>query len=481
MKETKVAIIYPGEWKPTVRVRAAVCKNGTEAAAKGETVDKTITVNTEQRAIVQRGEVWQKVLYNPRKKRDDDEEVGTLVYSLNAYAAVCRALDIFALDDDWSAYEYTVLNVATQKDYDLLCDTLAETFGPKSADVQRKALSPEGRAAWDAKRGGQKKPVKEPDLPKLAPLKLPVESKTPSVKEIVGNYTMIVLTIHGIGNRRKVDTGLIQFKDESVEEEADKTWFGVSKKLLESPELREINYIAAKCREYVEMRSLPSLIKKGIHIQNRETVSLTIEKIKEANAEIQKKAVVLKDAYPRLMAEAQGRLKKRFNPKDYPSVEELKERFYISYQLLEIKAPEPEKLEAKVFREEKAKWEKVWTEAAKNAEQLLCAGLTEQLQSLIDKLTPGADGKKKQIRDSALDNINEFLATFNPRNMQNNAQLNALAERAKQMIKGMDPEVLRQSKNAREYVATGFQQIQKALEPMVINKPRRRITFEDEV
>jgi hypothetical protein len=38
--------------------------------------------------------------------------------------------------------------------------------------------------------------------------------------------------------------------------------------------------------------------------------------------------------------------------------------------------------------------------------------------------------------------------------------------------------VLRQSKNARQYVTNGFEQIKKALEPMIVTKPTRVIDLD---
>jgi hypothetical protein len=342
--------------------------------------------------------------------------------------------------------------------------SVEETFGTTAATEQRNALLP-------------KKSLQEIDaeLPKLQPIKLPAAGKQLSVKEIVGNYTMLALTVHGIGNRRKVSADALR----DGEEQADKEWLAVSKRLLESDELRDINYTGAKCREYIENRSLPSLVKKGIYIMNRESVEAAISRIAEDNEKIEQQAEILVRAYPGLLAEAKKRLKKEFNESDYPKVAELKQRFSISYQLLEIKPPQAEKMSDKIFREEKAKWEQLWSDAAANAERVLQAGMIEQINELMKKLETGSDGKPKQIRPTALDSINEFLSTFNPRNMQNNQQLKVLADRAKEIIKGVSPDVLKQSKNAREYVSTGFQQIKKALETKVELKPTRAISLED--
>ena len=454
---------YSGDWSPTVTGRVSLVND----RKKGETLDKTLRVDSSADPVEIRESIWEQVL--PDKSAKEKREIGVLIYSMRIYRAACQKVNAFGLDDDFIPYEADELAVATPEMTEQFISTVRETFGIDSAVNQRQALRPT-KEPIAAKRLEEI----EATLPKLAPIKLPAAAKkTPTVKEIVGNYTMLVLTIHSIGNRRKVETDILA----DDKEDADKEWIAVSKKLLESDELRAINYTSAKCRQYVENRSLPSLVKKGIYIMNRAEVDGTVQRIAEDNDKIEGQADIFVRAYPGLLAEAKKRLKKRFNAKDYPAAEELKSRFRIDYQLLEIKPPQPEKMSEKVFREEKAKWEKLWSDAAANADQLLTAGMIEQMNLLIAKLS-GDDGQPKQIRETALDNINEFLSTFTPRNMQSNAQLEALANRAKEIIKGVSPEVLRQSKNARTYVVNGFAQIKKNLEPMLEKRPVRAIDFD---
>lgn len=458
-KKLLLYVFYSGNWNPTVagEIRSANDRK------KGETLDKTLSVNLSLKPQDIRDNLWLDLL--PEKAPKDKYEIGRLIYAMRLYRAACTKLKIFSLEDDLLPFENSELNPADADTLDLFYKTITGTFGPSSARQQRDVINER-----------PPEPFQEPELPKLQPIKLPAVGKTPSVKEIVGNYVMLVLTIHGLGNRRKVSSDAVN----SDQEEADKEWLAVSKRLLESDELRDINYTAAKTRQFIENRSLPSLVKKGIYILNRATVEECVEHVIESNDKIDGQADSLLSAWPKLLAEAKKRLKKRFDPKDYPDPKELKDRFFIDYQLLEIKPPEPEKMSDKIFKQEKAKWEKLWETAAENADQLLTVGMIEQMNSLIAKLQSGDDGKPKQIRETALDSINEFLSTFNPRNMQNNQQLKAAADRAREIIKGISPEALRKSKNAREYVSNGFRQISKALEPMIEKKPGRAVAFDEE-
>ena len=296
-----------------------------------------------------------------------------------------------------------------------------------------------------------------------------------TVQEIVGNYVMLVLTMHGIGNHRKVGSDILP----SGENEARKDWMAVSKKLMQSDNLSNIEWVQGKCRQFVELRSNPSLVKKGIYILRRDVVEEVIDHVTNDNARIRKESEALRDDWPRLLVQAQLILKNRFNAGDYIDPRLIVGRFSIDYQLFEIKPPDSDMISDKVFREEKAKYVTLWEEAAKNAERLLAVGMVEQVQNMIDKLTPTKDGKARRIRPTALDGINEFLVTSPFRNMTNDRDLRECSDRLRRIIANVDADTLRQSKDARDTVTLGFEQVKQALEAKIEIIGRRAISLED--
>jgi hypothetical protein len=98
---------------------------------------------------------------------------------------------------------------------------------------------------------------------------------------------------------------------------------------------------------------------------------------------------------------------------------------------------------------------------------------------MVDRLSGSEDGKPKRFNSSVLENVSAFLECVDGRNITNDTQLKALADRAKQIVKGIDPELLRNDGNAREYVAKGFEAIKGKLDGLMVGAGTRAIRFED--
>jgi hypothetical protein len=95
---------------------------------------------------------------------------------------------------------------------------------------------------------------------------------------------------------------------------------------------------------------------------------------------------------------------------------------------------------------------------------------------LIDKLTPDERGNRKVFHETSLTKLQEFCATWDvrvPGGVDN--QLAALVSRAKELVRDVDPELLKSNDAAREYIRDGFAAIKDALDPMIVLKPKRAI------
>jgi hypothetical protein len=99
---------------------------------------------------------------------------------------------------------------------------------------------------------------------------------------------------------------------------------------------------------------------------------------------------------------------------------------------------------------------------------------------MVEKMTDRDGGKPKIFRDSSVARAEDFLDTFQARNLTDDTALAALVSQAKALVAGRDPETFRQSADLRATVKAGFQEIQAAIAPMLQAKPRRSVTFTDQ-
>jgi hypothetical protein len=99
---------------------------------------------------------------------------------------------------------------------------------------------------------------------------------------------------------------------------------------------------------------------------------------------------------------------------------------------------------------------------------------------MVERLTPGDDGRPKVFRDSLVSNLADFLETFEARNLANNADLAAHVATARQLLSGLTPDRLRTSQGAREVLAERFGALKTALDATLIDAPRRKFGSDDE-
>jgi hypothetical protein len=73
----------------------------------------------------------------------------------------------------------------------------------------------------------------------------------------------------------------------------------------------------------------------------------------------------------------------------------------------------------------------------------------------------------------------DFLQTFEARNIADDKELKILVGKAKDLLKGADPEILRDDEAARRQVRDGMAEIKETLDKLVVERPARMISFED--
>jgi hypothetical protein len=316
-------------------------------------------------------------------------------------------------------------------------------------------------------------PRKRMKLAPQEPIKLPKNVAVVPVAEMMAKTVVLVLTISGIGNRRKIDPKLIQV-------DADKDWINATKKLYNSEELDEINSIGNETRMWVESRALPSNIKRGVHLLPVDFIEETDAHLKEANARRRPLVEKMIRRLDVLEAEAKERLKTLHDPSQNFTPDQLRAAFSITWRYVYVdSAKNLESVSPELYAEECKKAEAAGAELRETIQQLLRTQFAEKVHHFVDRLTPGEDGRQKVFRDGSVDKMEEFLATFTPRNITNDVQMRILVDKAKSLMGHADADTLRTNEDLREYVRHGFETIQSLLDPMIASKPHRRIQLED--
>jgi len=289
--------------------------------------------------------------------------------------------------------------------------------------------------------------------------------------KILENSAAFTITFNRWGNLRKAD------KDQ-IQTDTAKAMLKLSKNLIESSEYDKICKFQSEVRDWLCGRSVPSFFKKGIYLFKIDMIEEVEAYLKQKIAEMKILVDKLVYSYPERKEAARSRLNGQYKETDYPTIEELRESFGFTWYW--VKFGIPENLPENIFLEEKAKAEKMWADATEQI--ILC--LRESFRKLIgyaaDKLKTLPGEKPKIFRDSLIENIREFIGTFNARNLTNDIELQELIEKTKSILMDSgNAEMLRDNVGLRNYTAEKFTEIEKTLDTMITERPSRQFAFDE--
>ena len=284
--------------------------------------------------------------------------------------------------------------------------------------------------------------------------------------------TVFLKTRFGIiGNSRKVSGADV------LETDADKALLRVSKQLLDSPELEAIKQADTKMRSWLYNACLPYDL--GVQLLPKKSVEAARSKMAAYRAERAELVEAFIAAYPGLLEKASAQLGSLYNANDYPTVEQVRAKFSFGWQIVTFEVPESLKeISEAAFNEEKQKQEATFKAAAEEITALMRQTMFDLVSHLESRLTPGDDGKQKILKESAVKNLQEFLTTFDIKNVTNDKELEAIVQKARALVEGTSAATLRSSDAFREQIRAGMASVKDSLAGMVEEKAGRK--FRDE-
>ena len=134
-----------------------------------------------------------------------------------------------------------------------------------------------------------------------------------------------------------------------------------------------------------------------------------------------------------------------------------------------------QQLNPELYQQECQRVQPRFDEAVRLAEEAFTAELAKLVSHLTERLSGSDDGRQKIFRDSAIENLTEFFGRFRELNVRSSEQLDQLVGQAQRVIRGVDPQDLRDNARLRQHVATEMSRVQSVLDGMLVDRPRRNI------
>lgn len=255
----------------------------------------------------------------------------------------------------------------------------------------------------------------------------------------------------------------------------------ISKRMLSSKEFAAILRLDSQLKTWLHKLALPSFFRRGtflLPLRLVDTIDTALFSYKEARDNAVNE---LLDAYPRIIEADKAKLGPEFCATDYPSKDMLKASFYVSYRYVSLETPDKlEDISASIFQREKERVAQMWDSAADNVRNLLRYSLQETLDALLKAIRPDEDGRKKRLSKSVVNNLMDFLAMFDMRNITDDEELAEIVDKCKNILGGKDISNIKKDTELRDQVYTSLNAVKADMTALAVKKPVRKVTLMEE-
>ena len=256
---------------------------------------------------------------------------------------------------------------------------------------------------------------------------------------------------------------------------AESKFLSAGKKLLDTnhPAFKAVTAVRGKIQSCWKSISLP-YPESGVRLIRQDKIDEFDRQMRGFRSELAEAVENLDRHYHDLKAAARQRLGSLFNASDYP--ESLAGAFSVEWDFPSVEPPDYlQQLNPQLYEEECRRVQSRFDEAVQMAEEAFTAELAKLISHLTERLSGQDDGKSKIFRDSAVENLNEFFQRFRDLNVRSNAQLDQLVADAQRVVRGVEPQSLRDNAGLRQHVATEMSRVQSVLDGLLVDRPRRAI------
>lgn len=300
-----------------------------------------------------------------------------------------------------------------------------------------------------------------------------VAQSSPAAQRLRATMAAARVSLSWFGTRRALTA---QQKQEAAEPfGTDARFLSAGKRLLDisHPAYKAVTAIRGKVISYWKSLSLP-YPEPGIRLIRQDKIDAFSSQLREFQEELAEAVENLDRHYSDLKDMARQRLGLLFNVADYP--ESLQGMFEITFDFPSVEPPTYlRQLHPQLYEEECRRVQERFNEAVRLTEQAFIGELAKLVSHLTERLSGQEDGKPKIFRDSAVANLTEFFERFRNLNVRSNEQLDQLVHDAQRIVRGVEPQALRENAGLRQQVATELSRVQSVLDGLLVDRPRRNI------
>ncbi len=247
------------------------------------------------------------------------------------------------------------------------------------------------------------------------------------------------------------------------------------KKLIDTKHdaYQALTSLRSQINAYWKDNSLP-YPEAGLRLIRQDRVAEFNSRLEDYRDQLNAAAQMLAADFELIKQAARIRLGSLYNEADYPV--SLPEMFAVEWDFPSVDAPDYlRQLNPELYREQSRRVAERFERTVELAEQAFTEELDRLVNHLAERLSGQEDGRPKVFRDTAITNLREFFDRFKELNVGSSEQLDALVVQCEQLLRGVQPQGLRDNETFRQNLTTQLSRVQSSLDQLLVERPRRNI------
>lgn len=255
----------------------------------------------------------------------------------------------------------------------------------------------------------------------------------------------------------------------------DADWIKGRKHLVDPEHLAGVKRVVSQARALLRKQALPFPV-DGLTLVPRESISGIEAGLRELQQQFHLEVERFATDYAHCRSEARQVLGELFSETDYPM--EIRQRFGFQWRYVQLTLPgQSSVLSPELYERERRKFLELMESTRTEAMLALREEFSGLVAHMAERLAPGSGSgeKPRVLRASMVEKLEAFLDGFSQRNLFQDQALEELVAQARQVLRGVDIEALRQSDAVKQRVQSGMQALREAVDDSLEELPRRRI------
>lgn len=275
-----------------------------------------------------------------------------------------------------------------------------------------------------------------------------------ATENILKRSVALVLRCGRQGNNRRVELGGVEMTKDGETLDREKDEMGATKRLFSKGDLKQADAAIDAVKSRLRSLSVDGgtkLFGPGTYLLPLLAVPQALDVLRDGKAQVAERAEELVGRLPRMLEQRAQKLGPLFDAQDYPTPDELRAAYRVDWTFVAFQTPEQlETVDAAAYAQAKAEQDARLSSAYEDVIVGLRQSALLVMRELAERLRPGADGKPKVLRATALRDLQDLLERLPVLNSigEDDALADSLA-RVGVVSRGIDVEMLREAPAVR--------------------------------